>query len=29
VTGTAALLMSLQLEQGLSPDAEAVRAGLD
>ncbi len=28
VTGTAALLMSLQLEQGLSPDAEAVRAAL-
>lgn len=28
VTGTAALLMSLQLEQGLAPDAEAVRAAL-
>jgi cyanobactin maturation PatA/PatG family protease len=28
VTGTAALLMSLQLEQGMSPDAEAVRAAL-
>jgi cyanobactin maturation PatA/PatG family protease len=28
VTGTAALLMSLQLEQGLSPDAEAVRVAL-
>lgn len=28
VTGTAALLMSLQLEQGLVPDAEAVRAAL-
>ena len=28
MTGTAALLMSLQLEQGLSPDAEAVRAAL-
>lgn len=28
VTGTAALLMSLQLAQGLSPDAEAVRAAL-
>ncbi|MDB9508904.1 PatA/PatG family cyanobactin maturation protease [Microcystis aeruginosa CS-338/01] len=28
VTGTAALLMSLQLEQGLSPDAEAVKAAL-
>lgn len=28
VTGTAALLMTLQLEQGLSPDAEAVRAAL-
>lgn len=28
VTGTAALLMSLQLEQGAAPDAEAVRASL-
>lgn len=28
VTGTAALLMSLQLEQGAAPDAEAVRAAL-
>ncbi|RFP52079.1 MAG: PatA/PatG family cyanobactin maturation protease [Limnothrix sp. CACIAM 69d] len=28
ITGTAALLMSLQLEQGLAPDAEAVRAAL-
>lgn len=28
VTGTAALLMSLQLEQGLAPDAEAIRAAL-
>ncbi|MEO1376276.1 MAG: PatA/PatG family cyanobactin maturation protease [Cyanobacteria bacterium J06635_10] len=28
VTGTAALLMSLQLEQGSAPDAEAVRAAL-
>lgn len=28
VTGVAALLMSLQLEQGLSPDADAVRAAL-
>ncbi|MGC1197585.1 MAG: PatA/PatG family cyanobactin maturation protease [Geitlerinemataceae cyanobacterium] len=28
VTGTAALLMSLQLEQGLAPDADAVRAAL-
>ncbi|MDJ1185608.1 S8 family peptidase [Roseofilum casamattae] len=28
VTGTAALLMSLQLERGAAPDAEAVRAAL-
>ena len=28
VTGVAALLMSLQLEQGMAPDAEAVRAAL-
>lgn len=28
VTGTAALLMSLQLEKGAAPDAEAVRAAL-
>ncbi|NER98176.1 MAG: PatA/PatG family cyanobactin maturation protease [Symploca sp. SIO1B1] len=28
VTGTAALLMSLQLQQGAAPDAEAVRAAL-
>ncbi len=28
VTGTAALLMSLQLERGMAPDAEAVRAAL-
>lgn len=28
VTGTAALLMALQLEQGLAPDADAVRAAL-
>lgn len=28
VTGTAALLMSLQLEKGMAPDAEAVRAAL-
>lgn len=28
VTGTAALLMSLQLEQGAAPDADAVRAAL-
>lgn len=28
VTGTAALLMSLQLQQGSAPDAEAVRAAL-